>query len=174
MRRTLVAVGLVVAGLATFRADVDACGDKSLAAGGVRMQRALAARYPASIVIYAQPSSRLATAARELKLQQTLQQVGHKYREVTTVSELEAALGTGQFNIVMADFSDLADVQQRLESSRSRPAVVGVAYKLSKTEAAEAAKQSRFLIKAPGRAVQYLSTIADAVRSKGSIPRQGE
>jgi hypothetical protein len=168
MRGTLVALGLVVAGLVTYRADVDACGDKSFAAGGIRMQRALAARYPASIVIYAQPSSRIAAAARELKLQQTFQQVGHKYREVTTAGDLKAALETGQFNIVMADFAELADMQQRLESLRSRPALVAVAYKLTKAETAEAARQCRFLINAPGRAAQYLSTIADAVRSTGS------
>ena len=169
MKRKLVGVGLMAVGLVAFRADLNACGDKSLAAGGIRMQRALATRYPASILIYGQPGSRIAAAARELKLQQTLQQVGHKYREATTTSDLEAALSSGEFNVVMADFADLPGLQNRLTASPSRPALVGVAYRLTKAETDEAAKLCRYLVKAPSRAAQYLSTIADAVRSKGTV-----
>ena len=164
MTRLLAAVGLAAIGLFALRVDLDACGDKSLSAGGVRMQRALAARYPASILIYG-PSARLSEASRELKLQTTLQQVGHKYREVSTWSELQSALASGQFNVVIADYSDLADLQARLESQPSRPAIVPIAYKLTKTETADAARQCRLLIKAPGRSSQYLTTIAEAVRS---------
>ena len=165
MTRLLTAVGLAAIGILALRVDIDACGDKSLSAGGVRMQRALAARYPASILVYGLPSSRVSEASRELKLQATLQQVGHKYREVSTWPELQSALASGQFNVVIADFSDLADLQARLESWPSRPALVPIAYKLTKPEAAEAARQCRFLIKAPGRSSQYLTTIAEAVRS---------
>src|SRR5262245_22662677 len=137
------------------------------------MQRALAARYPASIVIYGQPSSRLTEATRELKLQATLQQVGHKYREVSTLSDLQSALASGQFNVVIADYSDLADLQARLGSSKPRPALVPVAYKLTKTETAEIARQCQFLIKAPGRSSQYLATIAEAVRSTSHSSGKG-
>lgn len=170
MRPSLAIAGLVAAGVVALGPDVDACGDKSLSAGGIRMQRALAARYPASILIYATPNSRIAAATRELNLHQTLQQVGHKYREVATWSDLEALLDSGQFNIVLTDFAELAQVRQRLESSRSRPVVLPVAYKLTKAEASRVAKQNRFLIKAPSRAAQYLNTIVEAVRSSGSNP----
>ena len=53
----------------------------------------------------------------------------------------------------------------RRDSNRPRRAVVivPVLYKPTKAEAAEAAKQCRFLIKAPSRAAQYLTTIAEAV-----------
>ena len=173
MTRLLAAVGLAAMGIVALHVDIDACGDKSLSAGGVRMQRALAARYPASILIYGQPSSRLSDASRELKLPATLQQVGHKYREVSTSSELQAALASGQFNVVIADFSDVADLQARLESLTSRPAIVPIAYKLTKTETAEAARQCRFLIKAPGRSSQYLTTIAEAVRSTSHSSGKG-
>ena len=172
MTRLLTAVGLAAMGIVALHAGLDACGDKSLSAGGVRMQRALAARYPASILIYG-TSSRLSEATRELKLQSTLQQVGHKYREVSTWSELQSALASGQFNVVIADVSDVADLQTRLESSPSRPAIVPMAYKLTKTETAEAARQSRFLIKAPGRSSQYLTTIAEAVRSTSHSSGKG-
>ena len=43
---------LVVAAAVLAGPELDACGDKSLSAGGIRMQRALAARYPASVLAY--------------------------------------------------------------------------------------------------------------------------
>jgi hypothetical protein len=153
--------------------EIDACGDKSLSAGGIRMQRALAARYPASVVAYVPGNSRLSAAKRELNLQETLHRVGHTYREVTSLAALQSSVTTGQFNIVVADFSDVADVQRNLEASPSRVVVVPVAYKLTKAEALEAAKQCRFLINAPSRAAQYLKTIADAVASRSDSPRKG-
>jgi hypothetical protein len=173
MRRTLVVVGIVAATAATFGPDLGACGDKSLSAGGIRIQRAQAAKYPASVLIYVQPKSRMAAAARELKLQDVLRAYGHTYREVSSSSDFDAALGSGQFNVVMADFASLTDIQRRVEASTSRPATIGVAYRLTKAEAKEAAKQYRFLINAPTREAQYLSTITEAVRSKGSVSRKG-
>lgn len=161
--------GLLVAG----GSDLSACGDKSLAAGGIRMQRALAARYPASVLIFTPSASRLNGAARELDLQKTLRLVGHTYREVASETDLQAQVDSGQYNILLADIGDAAALQARFESSASRVVIVPVLYKPTKAEAAEAAKQSRFVIKAPGRAAQYLTTIAEAVASRGVTPRKG-
>jgi hypothetical protein len=173
MKRTFVVAGFLTAAALASTADLNACGDKSLAAGGIRIQRALAARYPASILIYTPLASRLSGATRELKLQDTLRKVGHKYREVLTASDLRASVDTGQFNIILADFADLTALQQKFESATSPVVVVPVAYKMTKAETAEAAKQCRFLIKAPGRDAQTLGTIAEAVRSRSGIPRKG-
>jgi hypothetical protein len=173
MKRTFVAVGFVTAAALAFGPDIDACGDKSLSAGGIRMQRAIAARYPASVLAYVPAASRLPAATRELKLQETLRQVGHKYHEVASLTELRASVQTGQFNIVVADLADVADLQRDLASAPSRVVLVPVAYKLTKSESAEAAKQCRFLINAPSRAVNYLTTIAQAVRSRSASPRKG-
>ena len=173
MKRTVVAMCFVMVALPAFRQAIDACGDKSLSAGGIRMQRALAARYPASVLAYVPPASRLSVAKRELKLQETLHRVGHKYHEVASLPELQASVQTGQFNIVVADLADVADLQRNLESASSRVVLIPVAYKLTKSESGEAAKQCRFLINAPGRAVHYLTTIAEAVRSRSASPRKG-
>lgn len=172
MTRTLAAAGLAATLLAVSGPDLSACGDKSLSAGGIRMQRALAARYPATVVIYAPSASRVPAATHELHLQETLLKVGHKYREVSTPADLQASINTGEFNIVLADIADVPQVQQQLDSSSARVAVIAIAYKLTRPETAEAAKLCRFLIKAPSHAAQYLTTIADAVRSRGGIPRK--
>jgi hypothetical protein len=173
MNRTLVAIGLVTATSLAIGPAMDACGDKSLSAGGIRMQRALAARYPASVLAYVPAESRLSSARRELNLQETLQRVGHTYQEVASLSALEASVATGRFNIIVADVSDSAELQRSLDSSPSRVVVVPVAYRLTKEEEREAAKHSRFLIKAPSQAAQYLTTIANAVASRSTSPRKG-
>jgi hypothetical protein len=172
MKRPILVFGVVAATAAMCGTDLDACGDKSLSAGGIRMQRAMAAKYPASVLIYVQPNSSMAAAARELKLQEALRESGHSYREVTSASDLDTALGSGRFNVVVTDLSNMIDVQRRIDASTSHPATVGVAYKLTKAEAKQAAKQYRFVINAPSRTAQYLSTITEAVRSASS-PRRG-
>jgi len=159
--------------LVTAGSDLSACGDKSLAAGGIRLQRALAARYPASVLIYTPSASRLHGAARELDLQKTLRLVGHTYREIASETDLQVHVDSGDYNILLADIADAAELQARFESSASRVVIVPVLYKPTKAEAAEAANQGRFLIKAPGRAAQYLTTIAEAVASRGATPRKG-
>ena len=108
----------------------------------------------------------------ELKLPETLRQVGHKYHEVASLSELRASVETGRFNIIVADLGDVADLERNLGSSAS-VALVPVAYKLTKAETREAAKQRRFLINASGKEVYYLRTITDAVRSVNATSRKG-
>jgi hypothetical protein len=173
MTRTLAAAVLLGGLLALGSSDLAACGDKSLAAGGIRMQRALAARYPASVLIYAPASSRLSSATRELRLQPTLRQVGHTYREVTNDSDLSPLVASGSYNILLADVADIDALQQQFDAAASRVVVVPVVYKATKAEAAQAAKHSRFVIKAPSQAVQYLHTIAGAVASRNGSARKG-
>ena len=166
----LLAVAAVV--LATGP-DLNACGDKSLSAGGIRMQRALAARYPASVLAYVPSNSPAAAAARELRLRDTLRLVGHRYHEVATLAELRTSLETGAFNVVIADLGAAGDVERDLGASANRIVLVPVAYKLTKVEARDAAKQRQFVIRAPGMAVQYLRTIAEAVAFGSANLRKG-
>lgn len=173
MKRAYVLAGILTSAVLAFVPDADACGDKSLSVGGSRMQRAIAARDPASILLYVPSSSRLPGATRELKLQETLRGVGHKYQEVATWPELQAAVSTGQFNIIFADPADLPELRRHFLSFAPRIAIIPVAYKLTSAEKDELAKQRGFVIKAPSRAAQYLPTIAEAVRSTRSIPGKG-
>jgi hypothetical protein len=172
MKRTF---GLLAVAAAVLSAgpDLNACGDKSLSPGGIRSQRALAARYPASVLAYVPANSPVAAAARELKLRDTLPFVGHRYREVATLAELRTSIETGQFNIVLTDLGVAADIEGALGSSSNRVVLVPVAYKPTKAEARDAERQRRFLIKAPSLAAQYLTTIAKAVASGSAGSRKG-
>lgn len=172
MQRRFGLLAVAAAVLATGP-DLNACGDKSLSAGGIRMQRALAARYPASVLAYVPSNSPVSAATRELRLRDTLRLVGHRYHEVASLTELRTSIETGQFNIVLADLKDAGDLERDLGSSSSRVVLVPVAYKLTKAEARDAASHRQFLINAPGRAVQYLTTLAEAVRFGSTKARKG-
>jgi hypothetical protein len=173
MKRILTSAGLLAAALVMLGPDLQACGDKSLMAGGIRMQRAYAARYPASVLMYVPASSRLNGATGDLKIERSLLQVGHKYHEVTSWTEFQDSVASGQYNLVLADAADIADVQQRLEAASSSALVIPIAYKLTKAETKALEKECRFLIKAPSREVQYLATIHGALRANSTIPRKG-
>ena len=80
---------------------------------------------------------------------------------------------TGQFNIVLTDLGTAGDVERDLGSSSTRVVFVPVAYKLTKAQTREAERQRRFLIKAPSRAVKYLTTIAEAVALGSTGSRKG-
>lgn len=172
MTRTLVTAGMALGLLAGAGTDLAACGDKSLSAGGIRIQRAIAARYPATVLIYAPTGSRLPSAMHVLHFQETLLKVGHTYQEVSSPAEFQASLATGQFNVVLADLGDVPLVQQQLDASSTPAAVVAVTPKLTKPEAAVARMANRFVITAPSYAAEYLVTIADAVRLRGKGPRK--
>jgi hypothetical protein len=172
MKRILASVVLLAATVLMLGPDLQACGDKSLSAGGIRIQRALAARNPASVLVYAPAGSRLNGATRELKLQGTLLQYGHKYREVANWAEFQDSVASGHYNLVLADVADLVEVRQRLESASSFAIVVPVAYKLTKAEIKELEKQSRFLIKAPSKQLQYLNIIHTALEARRNTPRR--
>ena len=173
MNRRLGPLVLITAGVLAAAPELDACGDKSLSAGGIRMQRATAARYPASVLAYVPSNSPASTAARELKLSETLHQVGHRYQEAANLDELRASVETGRFNILVADLAQIADLESKLGPSSGRVVFVPVTYKLTKTEMRAASQQRRFVINAPGKAVEYLTTIAQAVRSRSGGPGKG-
>ena len=171
MRRTF---GLLLIAAAVFATgpELNGCGDKSLSAGGIRMQRALAARYPASVLAYVPSSSPVSSATRELKFPETLRQVGHRYTEVASLGELRTSVETGRYNVVVVGLGEVADVERNLGQLAARVVVVPVAYRLNKAEIREAARQQRFLIRAPGRDVDYLQTVAEAVKFGGKGSRK--
>jgi ABC-type amino acid transport substrate-binding protein len=145
-----------------------ACGDKLLAIGrGVRFQRAYAQRQ-ANVVIYSNGNQSGATL-RSIKLQSTLKQVGHKLQMAEGPSELKGALQLGKVDVVLADFADLAEITRQLQSAPSKPVVLPVLFKASKTELMAAQREYRFALKAPGDEVQYLLAIDEAMKSRLKI-----
>ena len=145
-----------------------ACGDKLLAIGrGVRFQRAFAQRQ-ANVVIYSNGSQTGATL-RSTKVLTTLKQAGHTLQTVEGPAQLNEALQLRRVDVVLADFADLAGITRQLQSAPSKPVVLPVLFKPSKTELTAAQREYRFALKAPGDEVQYLVAIDEAMKSRLKI-----
>src|SRR4051812_6071733 len=79
----------------------NACGDKFLMLGrGVKFQRAYAAIYPASIVIYAQPQRHATNAIRDPRLQNELKLAGHHVAIVETEAALTQTLKSEPVDLI--------------------------------------------------------------------------
>ncbi len=140
-----------------------ACGDKLLAVGrGVRFQRAYAA-HDANLVIYV-ASAQGRAALNNAKLQNMLTRAGHKLQIVASGSQLDEALKSGKVDIVLVDFGDLAGIAEKLQSVPSKPIIVPVLFKPSKSELARAQKEYKFAVKVPAGDFEYLTAIDGAMR----------
>src|SRR5437667_7290616 len=95
-------VGLVAAVGLWTGADLFACGEKFLVAGrGTRYQRPKNAR-AASVLIYANPSSGLPTALKNVRVESVLKHEGHRSTTVETLEQLSTILAGGRFDVVLA------------------------------------------------------------------------
>ena len=104
--------------------DLLACGDKFLVTGrGTRFQRPKSAR-AASVLIYANPSSGLPAALKNVKVDSVLKHEGHRSTTVETFEQLSAILAGGRFDVVVAASSVSADVEKLLRGAPDRAVVL--------------------------------------------------
>jgi len=149
----------------------EACGDKLMSlARGIRLQRAYMAARSASILIYTGTGGG-GKALKEAQLQSSLKQAGHKLQMIEDARQLDQALSSGKFDLVLVDFTEAATLSQHMASLPSRPLVLPVLYKPSKAEMAAAEKQFTYAVKAPANSTQHLEAIDEAMKSKARAAR---
>ena len=167
MRQVLILLVLTLAAVLQAAEAADACGDKFLLVGrGARFQRAYAAIYPATILIYAHSQTGLSAAIRDPQLQASLKLAGHRASIVEDEGLFKQALKSGGFDIVLGDVAEAAALETQAQASPSKPTVLSVMYKPTKVEAAELEKQFSCKLKASDRAERYLSVIDDTMRAR--------
>lgn len=106
--------------------DLLACGDKFLVTGrGTRFQRPKSAR-AASVLIYANPSSGLPAALKNVKVDSVLKHEGHRSTTVETFEQLSAILAGGRFDVVVAASSVAAEVEKLLGGAPDRAVVLAL------------------------------------------------
>jgi ABC-type amino acid transport substrate-binding protein len=140
-----------------------ACGDKLLAVGrGLRFQHVSAA-HEANLVIYSAGTQSGATLSSP-KLQTTLRRAVHRLHLVEGGSELDQVLKTGRVDVVLVDFADLAGITRQLQSAPSKPVILPILVKPSKTALAAAQKEYKFALKASADDFEYLTAIDEAMK----------
>jgi hypothetical protein len=169
--RTTVAGFIIAAALVLAGAAVEACGDKFLVIGrGVR--RVQKARHPASVLLYLRPGSSLPQAAKEMNLQATLRQAGHRVDVVEETALLRRKLEGGGYDFVLADLPDAAVVAHDAGAGAGAPYVVPVVYK-GRTDAMGSSQQTYPLVIQAGRSLSYLAKVDAAMerRARTAAPR---
>ncbi len=145
--------------------DANACGDKTLRVGrGIRFHQMFASRHPSAILIY----SPAIPAGKAPQLRDYLKKIGHKPYAVDDAAHLSEALKSGQYDLVLTDLADAANLQREVASSNFRTVVVPVVYKRAKAEETAAAKQYKFIVKNPTSGDDFLAAVYQVMKSKAN------
>lgn len=149
--------------------DANACGDKLLRIGrNFRYLQSFVKKHPARMLIYTPPNSATLPGAAAAKMQKYFQDVGHKPLAVDNLDKLNAALKSGQYDLVLTDFADAATLLRQVEGSASHTVVLPVLYKRSKDEVAAATRQYPFMVKNPRDASDFLQAIFNVMKSRAT------
>ena len=176
MRHLLVSMGIAATVLAQNPAPVHACGDKLLMLGrGIRFQSRHTPR-AASVLLYL-PGTGSGRSLSDPNLESALREAGHAVRAVTTNADLESALRSGTYDVVLANVTDAPDLE-RAQSVTERNAVVLPAIYLvapapqqqakqqAKADRAKAAKEFTVVVEVPGRPGHYCHAVDKAMELK--------
>jgi hypothetical protein len=166
MKKTLVA-GLGLLGCTLMAGgDALACGDKLLVVGRGLRPRHKAAAQPASILVYAMPGGSLPAALEKGGLQKDLERAGHRLSRVGTAEELTKALGTGSYDLVLADFKDAPRVEAAADHAPTRPTVIPTLYEPSSAELKAAESEFQCVLASPGKDKDYLAVVDEAMAAR--------
>src|SRR6266511_566764 len=123
---------LIIAAIAVWAMALDGrvaagCGDKFVLIGGAaRINRS---KFPSRILVFMNPASRVPAAEKEFHVEATLTAAGHKAKMVESEAEVQKALESGKYDLVLADYADVPDLRTRCGTSASKPAVLPLLYK---------------------------------------------
>jgi len=166
--RSVLGMGLLAGVLATAASgEVLACGDKLVIVGrGLRATRLRGAPHRASILVYADPGGSLPAALEEGHLRSDLERAGHRLRTATSREEFDTALGTGTYDLVLADFKTAALLEPAVKASASKPTVLPTLFHPSDAELSAASSQFTCVVKSPGDVKDYMSVINAALAER--------
>ena len=163
----------VLAGVVLASPSLLACGDKLVLLGrGIRFQRMLATKHPATILVYLNPAAGISAADREYQLRSLLKFAGHKPHAVTSAADLTAELGSGKYDVVLADYADAAGLEKEVQAAKARPALIPVVYNPTPVQRAAAEKAFSCLITPAKKNYDLLGVVDQAMvsRARNSSP----
>jgi len=169
-RRALVIVAALLAAFALGRSAAFGCGDKFVLIGGAaRVNRS---KFPSRVLVYMNPASRVPAAEKEFHVEATLTAAGHKAKVVESEAEVEKAIETGKYDLVLADVADVANLRKQCGASASKPAVLPLLYKPTPAELSAAEKEANCLVRPSKKSSDLLAVIDETMkdRSKGIAP----
>jgi hypothetical protein len=173
-RSALVSIGIAVAVLAQNPTLLNACGEKLLLLGrGIRFQSRHTPR-AASVLLYL-PQSATGQPLTDPNLESALKEAGHAVRAATTSADLESALRSGSYDVVLANITDAPDLERAQAVTAGNAVVLPAVYLVapapqakqqSKADRDNASKAFGVMVEVPGRPGHYCAAVDKAMELK--------
>ena len=163
-----VSVSVVLAPVAVY-----ACGEKLLAMGRMIRFESRHSPRPASVLLYA-PQTGGGRPLADPNLESALKEAGHAVRAATTIADLESALGSGGYDVVLANITDAPEIERVQAVATAHAVVLPAIYLFTPAQAKEQAKTDRaaasktfgVVVEVPGRAGHYCAAVDKAMDLK--------
>ena len=154
-------------------AAVQACGEKLLALGRMIRFESRHSPRPASVLLYA-PQSAAGRPLADPNLESALKEAGHAVRAATTIADLETALGSGGYDVVLANITDAPEIEKAQAVATAHAVVLPAIYLFTPAQAKEQSKADRaaasktfgVLVEVPGRPGHYCAAVDKAMDLK--------
>ena len=178
MRRFIASMAVVSVAFGARLAPLHACGEKLLVLGrGIRFQSRHTPR-AASVLLYL-PRAGSAQSLSDPHLESALRDAGHAVHAVTTNAELDTALRSGLYDVVLANMTDVDDLNRARATAASNAVVLPAVYLVAPPQAkqqarsdrAKAAQEFNVVVEVPGRPGQYCAAVDKAMDLK--LKREG-
>lgn len=165
MPKRILVVAALVAGALIFGRDIAAaCGDKFVLLGrGARVARS---QFPSTILIFMNPSSRMPAAEKEFRLEATLKAAGHKAKVAETDAEVQKALATGKYDLVLADVVDVPELRKEAGGSASKPVVLPLLYEPTPDELSAAEKEANCAVRPSKKSQDLLAVVDETMKGR--------
>ena len=167
MRRRITTL-VMLAGLLGASSTALACGDKFLIVGRcVSYQRMHVTQHPGHLLILWSSNSSASAAIRDVKLQDFLQQAGHRVNIMEESESAPEAIRSGAYDVVLVDAADADRLRLDLVGTPTR--VLPVMYQATPAEVDQIRQNYRSALnvrRAPIKRNQLLVAVDDAMRRK--------
>jgi hypothetical protein len=175
MRRSLlVSIVVIIGAVLQHPALLQACGEKLLALGrGIRFQSRHSPR-PASVLLYL-PQSATGQPLTDPSLESALKEAGHAVRAATTSADLESALRSGNYDVVLANITDASELGRAQAVAAANAVVLPAVYLVAprqqgkqqtQTDRDNASKTFGVIVEVPGRPGHYCAAVDKAMDLK--------
>jgi hypothetical protein len=175
MRKLLLLTAVAASAVSQGALPLHACGDKLLMLGrGIRFQSKHTPR-AASVLLYL-PESATGQALTDPKLESALREAGHAVRAVTSAADLDSALRSGGFDVVLANVSQAPELERTQAAGRGAivlpaiylvvPGAQSMSKQQSKADRDKASKDFAVIVQVPGRPGHYCHAVDEAMELK--------
>jgi hypothetical protein len=166
MKRVLLVLGVVVCVGVVGTGPAGACGDKLVdISQGVKFQRALGLE-PAAILLYVNAEAPKRSVKR---LRSSLTRVGHSVVLVDDWELAIEALEGEEYNVVIAELSELATMELMVTGGTSPPLLLPFVFEGTDAELEEARKDYPYVLSVPGRDNEQILTVTDAIKARADM-----